>query len=208
MRIRALPVLHFACVILLALGAVAALALGATSVWRTYPSGHDSIVVNPNGAGACRWRCAPTVPWNRESLPMWIVCFDGFKMYVHRISSMGKRQRPPHRVFCNLGLLVSEFGVVGQTLYLTTSSVVGAGNFLVSGASGSPSGPRVVVRSAVVPLWMLALLLGFYPAALLAGGALGTCRRRRRREKGLCAGCGYDLTGNVSGVCPECGEKV
>lgn len=22
----------------------------------------------------------------------------------------------------------------------------------------------------------------------------------------LCDGCGYDLTGNVSGVCPECGE--
>jgi hypothetical protein len=26
-----------------------------------------------------------------------------------------------------------------------------------------------------------------------------------RRAKGLCPGCGYDLTGNVSGVCPECG---
>ena len=30
--------------------------------------------------------------------------------------------------------------------------------------------------------------------------------RRRRRALGLCPGCGYDLTGNVSGVCPECGE--
>lgn len=24
----------------------------------------------------------------------------------------------------------------------------------------------------------------------------------------FCAGCGYDLTGNVSGVCPECGTRV
>jgi hypothetical protein len=29
--------------------------------------------------------------------------------------------------------------------------------------------------------------------------------RRERRARGLCVRCGYDLTGNVSGVCPECG---
>ena len=29
-----------------------------------------------------------------------------------------------------------------------------------------------------------------------------------RTAKGLCQGCGYDLTGNVSGTCPECGERV
>ena len=29
--------------------------------------------------------------------------------------------------------------------------------------------------------------------------------RAARREKGLCSRCGYDLRGNVSGVCPECG---
>ena len=31
-------------------------------------------------------------------------------------------------------------------------------------------------------------------------------RRRKRLARGLCPGCGYDLTGNLSGVCPECGE--
>ena len=25
---------------------------------------------------------------------------------------------------------------------------------------------------------------------------------------GQCSNCGYDLTGNVSGVCPECGNRV
>ena len=31
-------------------------------------------------------------------------------------------------------------------------------------------------------------------------------RSRLRRElPGYCNGCGYDLTGNESGVCPECG---
>lgn len=29
--------------------------------------------------------------------------------------------------------------------------------------------------------------------------------RRRRPPPGCCAKCGYDVTGNVSGTCPECG---
>jgi len=29
-----------------------------------------------------------------------------------------------------------------------------------------------------------------------------------RQKNGLCINCGYDLRGNVSGVCPECGEQV
>ena len=33
-------------------------------------------------------------------------------------------------------------------------------------------------------------------------------REYRRRKKGLCVKCSYNLTGNVSGVCPECGEKI
>jgi rubrerythrin len=31
-------------------------------------------------------------------------------------------------------------------------------------------------------------------------------RRLRQRPKvGCCTACGYNLTGNTSGVCPECG---
>ncbi len=51
-------------------------------------------------------------------------------------------------------------------------------------------------------LWVIACLLAAYPAVTFIRGPL---RRRHRRKRGLCAGCGYDLTGNVSGVCPECG---
>jgi hypothetical protein len=32
--------------------------------------------------------------------------------------------------------------------------------------------------------------------------------RDRRYPRGHCQTCGYDLTGNTSGVCPECGELV
>ena len=50
----------------------------------------------------------------------------------------------------------------------------------------------------VVPL----MVFSAYPAISFIRGPL---RRWRRRRKGLCLKCGYDLTGNVTGVCPECG---
>jgi len=31
---------------------------------------------------------------------------------------------------------------------------------------------------------------------------------RRRLLTNLCIECGYDLTGNVSGICPECGSPI
>jgi hypothetical protein len=34
-----------------------------------------------------------------------------------------------------------------------------------------------------------------------------TCRGREY-PPGYCRACGYNLTGNVSGVCPECGTKI
>ena len=33
-------------------------------------------------------------------------------------------------------------------------------------------------------------------------------RERKRPRPGHCRSCRYNLTGNVSGVCPECGRKI
>jgi hypothetical protein len=49
------------------------------------------------------------------------------------------------------------------------------------------------------PIGALWLLL----AARFMGSAI---RRIRRRPRGQCPSCGYNLFGNLSGVCPECGE--
>lgn len=49
------------------------------------------------------------------------------------------------------------------------------------------------------PIWMF--LLSTAIATLWLG-------RLDRRPKNGCANCGYDLTGNVSGVCPECGTEI
>ncbi len=57
----------------------------------------------------------------------------------------------------------------------------------------------------MLPVWMTISGLAAYPAVTLIRGPL--CRWRRRR-RGLCTRCGYDLTGNASGRCPECGSGV
>jgi len=59
------------------------------------------------------------------------------------------------------------------------------------------------VYAVVVPFWSLALPAGAFPAWRLARAPAR--RRRRRLAQGLCPACGYNLTGNVSGKCPECG---
>jgi len=51
----------------------------------------------------------------------------------------------------------------------------------------------------------LVIIFGTYPLISFVRGPL---RRYRRRKKGLCIHCGYNLRGNTSGVCPECGKKI
>lgn len=68
-----------------------------------------------------------------------------------------------------------------------------------------PAGTRRANFWAVhIPLWMPAVLFGasfryVYPPYR---------RYKRRKRLGLCLTCGYDLTGNESGKCPECGTAV
>jgi len=51
------------------------------------------------------------------------------------------------------------------------------------------------------PTWIVLLLLAILPAAYVV-------HMKRRIPAGCCAICGYNLTGNTSGTCPECGSKI
>lgn len=53
---------------------------------------------------------------------------------------------------------------------------------------------------AVIPLWLV-LLCTLTPTAILAW-------RDRTPPRGFCTKCGYNLTGNVSGRCPERGDST
>jgi hypothetical protein len=66
-----------------------------------------------------------------------------------------------------------------------------------------------ITAVAVKPIWASSWAQALtVPAIVIAGGWLMLTPHRRndwRRLMGRCVACGYDLTGNVSGVCPECG---
>ena len=60
-----------------------------------------------------------------------------------------------------------------------------------------PEAPALLL---MMPLWMP-----------LSGAVIPTvflCRRTLRSPPGHCQTCGYNLTGDVSGVCPECGTPI
>ena len=56
-------------------------------------------------------------------------------------------------------------------------------------------------QAAIIPLWVV------WITALLPTAVLWWLNRSRHRE-GCCQCCGYNLTGNVSGRCPECGRPT
>jgi hypothetical protein len=53
----------------------------------------------------------------------------------------------------------------------------------------------------MVPLWIPIVLVAFPTAVLWR-------RDHRRFSPGHCRKCGYNLTGNVTGRCPECGTPT
>lgn len=62
-------------------------------------------------------------------------------------------------------------------------------------------------RLWAVPVWLVLWICLAYPL-FRSASALAAWARPRRRPPGACRSCGYDLTGNVSGACPECGRAV
>lgn len=68
--------------------------------------------------------------------------------------------------------------------------------------------PPMQYWSIVIAYPLLITLFAMFPAAVLLKFSATRLRRHFRKKSGHCPSCDYDLTANISGVCPECGTTV
>lgn len=66
-----------------------------------------------------------------------------------------------------------------------------------------PMGWTESLRAAWVPHWLLVLAFGAWPMRRIYLWE----RSRRRKKRGLCVSCGYDMRGGGE-KCPECGRTI
>ena len=109
----------------------------------------------------------------------------------------------PSRYLFALFLLAAAFValvVVSDNFYWGASQRPGGDYYLFHRTVPAPFG--AVLWAVLKPLLLV------LPAG--AGWAVYQAVRSRSASRGLsrCPRCGYDLTGNVSGVCPECGGGI
>jgi hypothetical protein len=66
-------------------------------------------------------------------------------------------------------------------------------------------GPGLLTqREFLTPFWPFVALFAVLPIAFVSRAI----RRRHRYASHCCQSCGYDLTGNISGICSECGSTI
>jgi hypothetical protein len=82
---------------------------------------------------------------------------------------------------------------------LTPDDTLGKLGFFLDTQRSHDGGSRLAVVFPIGAALLLMLVLPIGWAMRVAG---------KRRREGRCRTCGYDLRGNVSGTCPECGRPV
>lgn len=117
---------------------------------------------------------------------------------------------PRLRLTTRHGGFILSYGVFLHDKPLGIGDIYGSSwtrfGFVLERYESLPNPPIFIDGWALqVPFWCPVILFLAYPTLAFLRGPV---RRYRRRKRGLCVRCGYNLTGNVSGVCPECGTKI
>lgn len=130
--------------------------------------------------------------------------------------------------YCMLGAL---FGLISAICQTAGNVLAGLHGLLFGGVIGFACSPvglfclwrkklqkaRWILIATTVPVTLLTSLseYGFFVVVgapvgvfLLTTLALRYYLHDRPPPKGFCRGCEYNLTGNVSGICPECGTPI
>ncbi len=122
----------------------------------------------------------------------------------HFISSSTSWESQSEKLWVELGTSPSGLFVTVHTELGNPPRIIPDRDYGILGfrySSGLDLGSSRFTAIAV-PYWFLILTLAIAP--------IYWWRKKRMQLKrvGKCPSCGYDLTGNESGVCPECGKTI
>ena len=147
------------------------------------------------------WRIPPTC--SMPSRPPWRDGVFSRKRLYPELAHLTRKQRNALiRRTIEKGEKVDAFGCL--------SVIVNVGLALATGMAYNLVARRLGLDGLT---YAIGFFIVIFPAMFLLGGigdAIHSISLRPRiREKllHLCPACGYDLTGNASGVCPECGRE-
>jgi hypothetical protein len=134
-------------------------------------------------------------------------------LFVLMVSSWGVSYWRVHGVRDVLArcpwFLLSENGVVlyeRASVSLPGSPALSAMSNVAGEVAGAGRYPAYVSWSGTQYVWR-ASVPWYLPTAIVGGLLAAAILWPKRRPPGTCR-CGYDLTGNVSGTCPECGRRM
>lgn len=67
---------------------------------------------------------------------------------------------------------------------------------------------HITLRKIWLPFWLIVVGLFMLPLLRVTVWLRQSLRASHRRRQGRCISCGYNLAGNTSGTCPECGMRL
>jgi hypothetical protein len=122
--------------------------------------------------------------------------------HQHR-PTVGEDEYRSFRIAVVQGYCAMEYGRISAVHGYKVGPIFHRSGPLPEGAKSQPIESIAGIESAPFPLEGPALLFAVMPAFWLA-----LRMTRRPADRTSCGNCGYNLTGNTSGVCPECGEAI
>jgi len=125
--------------------------------------------------------------------PGYPTLFDGFLMVLVPVGAFHSAK------FCQTGLLFLLYGCLASLIFILTYTETEPIDLMLR-----------YERTTVLGVTAKAcfLTLGMAIACRYAMALRGFWDARHRHPSGYCSNCGYNLTGNTSGICPECGTPT
>jgi hypothetical protein len=178
------------------------------------PIGPSSLIASAVVFSLCLLTNRPTLLWEGGKR-VWTALTPGILLLIWGLTD-GLRFLSP-RGYCNCEdhaaiFIYTVFGFafsLKNFQYLTVPYRANAvlGSILHGSIVATDVGHNILVRGRWDDRTILVALVLFGLIAVPNLIALNRKAKRRLLElQGLCHHCGYNLTGNVSGVCPECGN--